>query len=77
MPNAEQDNAASISDLQRQTDKCETFEKTEENWTEDFFKQTIDQMDKNLQNFAESLKNGEIIKYEKDTDILLQESIIR
>lgn len=59
VPNIEQDNAASISASQKQTDKCETSEKTEKDWTEDFFKQTIDQMDKNLQNFAESLKNGD------------------
>ncbi|XP_014482913.1 PREDICTED: peroxisomal biogenesis factor 19 isoform X2 [Dinoponera quadriceps] len=55
----EHDNAATTSDLQKQTDKCETSEKSDKDWTEDFFKQTIDQMDKNLQNFAETLKNGD------------------
>lgn len=77
IPSTEQDNVATTSDSQKQTDKREIPEKTEKDWTEDFFRQTIDQMDKNLQNFAETLKNGEIIKCEKDTDVLLQESIIR
>lgn len=77
VPNAEQDNAANTSDSQKQTDKCETSEKNEKDWTEDFFKQTIDQMDKNLQNFAETLKNGEITKFGKNIDVLLQESITR
>ncbi|XP_032667563.1 peroxisomal biogenesis factor 19 [Odontomachus brunneus] len=59
VPSTEQDNAATTSDSQKQTDKCEISEKTEKDWTEDFFRQTIDQMDKNLQNFAETLKNGD------------------
>lgn len=77
VPNAEQDNAATTSDLQKQADECETSEKSGKDWTEDFFKQTIEHMDKNLQNFAETLKTGEIIICEQNVDVLLQESITR
>lgn len=80
MPNAEQDNAAAMSDSQKPADECETSdkdEKDEKDWTEDFFRQTIDQMDKNLQNFAKTLKNGETIKRERNVDVLLQESVTR
>ncbi|EFN88728.1 peroxisomal biogenesis factor 19 [Harpegnathos saltator] len=59
VPSAKQDSVEVASDPQKQTEKYETSENNEKDWTEDFFKQTIDQMDKNLQNFAETLKNGD------------------
>lgn len=55
-------------DSQKETDKSETSETAEKEWTEEFIKQTIDEMDKNLQNV---LQNGELTKYEKNIDMLL------
>ncbi|XP_072758567.1 peroxisomal biogenesis factor 19 isoform X2 [Anoplolepis gracilipes] len=54
--NVEKDNAMdpNTSDLQKETGKCETSEKCAEKWTEDFFKQTADQFEKNLQNLLQN-----------------------
>lgn len=43
-------------DSQKQTDK---HEMSEDKWTEDFLKQSVDQFEKNLQKL---LQNGETIK---------------
>lgn len=62
--NAESKNTESTSDLQKQsdkheTDKHETTETPEDNWTEDFLKQTASQFEKD---FETLLQNGELIK---------------
>jgi hypothetical protein len=45
-----------------------TFQTSEDNWTEDFLKQTAEQFEKNLQNL---LQNGELIKRAVDNKCLL------
>ncbi|RLU17941.1 hypothetical protein DMN91_010181 [Ooceraea biroi] len=51
--------AARQDSPQKQADEHVTFPTSEDNWTEDFLKQTADQFEKNLQNL---LQNGELIK---------------
>lgn len=54
--NTEKDNDTDTVE-QEQTDKQEM---SEDKWTEDFLKQSVDQFEKNLQKL---LQNGEAIKY--------------
>lgn len=70
-------NTESTSDSQKQSDKHETdnhetSETSEDNWTEDFLKQTASQFEKDLETL---LQNGELIKSVKNVRILLQDFI--
>lgn len=73
LPDLRPESASSYSS-EKQTEKNDTSDTVEKEWTEEFIKQTIDEMDKNLQNV---LQNGELMKFKKRMYTLLQGFIIR
>jgi len=72
----ERNDVANTPDSQERPDESgpTTFQTSEDNWTEDFLKQTAEQFEKNLQNL---LQNGELTKRAVDVNLLLRTFIVR